>query len=750
MEDKRIDYRSVIVVTDIVILSSIVIGVLGVLYVFETAPIKFIGVGVGVIGIVAQLLSIAKRAVSNPPISKTTPGIDSSLYYANLPKYTKDPATNKMTFDDLPSVKESRSLMEDPPTTKYVAPSSTNTVNIFDDKTVMPTSNTSQEPLQQQPLKKSSLVFDSFDDDIQVNDSSTPQPVQRTIPTAVAPQSQQMQRPEPTYTKPNIERVEQTPFQSSVPSQNQPFSQATRNAEPPQQFQSTSESNKEVTSEYSKEEVSVKLAQLFEETPNIFSREPRKEFNYLVSKVLTIIASVFDTRTVVFFWVNKDKETFTLETYLTDARFFSEQKKYSFGFDGISDVASKAKPIVITDIKSTVELKIIPYYTSESSTGSFIAVPIFFNNIVVGVVAIDSTEEKKYTSKTIDALGNYTKLISGLIQSYTSKYDLIQETKILESVQLFKAMFANSSSTKDEVIDVLLASIEQLAVGNPLIGICMFDESMNEWGIVRTSNAINHPELRSAVVELNNSLVGHTILSGATVIAHPLHQEKIRFYSGEPSTYNTYFFSVPIKSIANCFGALFLEGNNFERIIPEQRSFEFLAEQVGIILEQIAVNEAIQSNSMVNDLTGIMNYSQFTKRLQDEILRATDFRQDISICLIRIDSMQQRLESKPLMTHLSSLVTKFVRPYDVVSQIDDQTIVVCLISMKAENARIWSEKFKKSVSMSTLTLIERTVSLTVSIGICEFNPSYTVERFLSNADEALKNSQKRGNSINIY
>jgi len=747
MEDKKIDYRSVIVVTDIVILSSIVLGVLGVLYVFDTAPIKFIGIGVGVIGIVAQLLSIAKRAVSNPPISKTTPGIDSSLYYANLPKYTKDPATNKMTFDDLPSVKEQRSLMEDPPTTKYVAPSSANKVNIFDDKTVMPTANVPQE--QPQQLKKSTLVFDSFDEDISATDSTPPPVVQRPIPNQVAPQPQQMHRPEATFSKPNVERTEQPTYQAPIVAQQQPLNTSNSTIETQHQ-QRNIDSNKEVTSEYSKEEVSVKLAQLFEETPNIFSREPRKEFNYLVSKVLTIIASVFDTRTVVFFWVNKDKETFTLETYLTDARFFSEQKKYSFGFDGISDVASKGKPIVITDIKTTVELKIIPYYTSESSTGSFIAVPIFFNNIVVGVVAIDSTEEKKYTAKTIDALGNYTKLISGLIQSYTSKYDLIQETKILESVQLFKSMFANSSSTKDEVIDVLLASIEQLAVGNPLIGICMFDESMNEWGIVRTSNAINHPELRSAVVELNNSLVGHTILSGATVIAHPLHQEKIRFYSGEPSTYNTYFFSVPIKSIANCFGALFLEGNNFERILPEQRSFEFLAEQVGIILEQIAVNEAIQSNSMVNDLTGIMNYSQFTKRLQDEILRASDFRQDISICLIRIDSMQQRLESRPLMTHLTSLVTKFVRPYDVVSQIDDQTIVVCLISMKAENARIWSEKFKKSVSMSTLTLIERTVSLTVSIGICEFHPSYTVERFLSNADEALKNSQKRGNSINIY
>lgn len=740
MEDKKIDYRSVIVVTDIIILSSIFIGVLGVLYVFETAPIKFIGVGIGVIGIVAQLLAIAKRAVTNPPRSTTTPGIDSSLYYANLPKYTKDPATNKMTFDDVPSVRESRPMSEDPPTTRYVAPTPTNSSNIFDDKTVMPTSKSPVETSNPTP-KKSTLVFDSFEDDIQTNEQTfKQQPVQTTPP------SQQVHRIEQKYSA--SEQMQQRYTQPTVTQQNSEL--VARNQPISQHKDLPSQNRTEVTSEYHKEEVTVKMAQLFEETPNIFTREPRKEFNYLVSKVLTIIASVFDTRTVVFFWVNKDKETFTLETYLTDARFFSEQKKYAFGFDAISDVASKGKPIVITDIKTTVELKIIPYYTSESSTGSFIAVPIFFNNIVVGIVAIDSTEEKKYTAKTIDALGNYTKLISGLIQSYTSKYDLIQETKILESVQLFKSMFTNSSSTKDEVIDVLLASIEQLAVGNPLIGICMFDETINEWGIVRTSNAMNNPELRSAVVELNNSLVGHTILSGATVIAHPLHQEKIRFYSGEPSTYNTYFFSVPIKSIANCFGALFLEGNNFERILPEQRSFEFLAEQVGIILEQIAVNEAIQSNSMVNDLTGIMNYSSFTKRLQDELLRATDFRQDISICLIRIDSMQQRLELKPLMTHLSSLVTKFVRPYDVVSQIDDRTIVVSLISMKAENARIWSEKFKKSVSMSTLTLIERTVSLTVSIGICEFNPSYTLERFLSNAEEALKNSEKRGNSINIY
>jgi len=746
MEDKKIDYRSVIVVTDIIILSSIIVGVIGVLYLFDTAPIKFIGIGIGIIGIVAQLLAIAKRAITNPPRSSVVGGIDKSMYHANLPKFTKDPATNKIKFDDLPSIRDNHSILEEQPTSRYSVQPKSSTVNVYDDKTVMPVSKKANDENVPVP-KKSTLVFDSLDEDSQMNEPVRKSP---TIQEFQKSTHSQLHRPEAT-----LSNTHQAPHSSNKPTNtsqsNQQNNQPLQHSQKEVSFLDTDSSqNKEENSEYSKIEVSVKMAQLFEETPSIFSKEPRKEFNYLLSKVLTIIASVFDTRTVVFFWVNKEKETFTLETYLTDARFFSDQKKYKFSFDGISDVASKSRPIVITDIKSTVELKIIPYYSSESNTGSFIAVPIFFNNIVVGVVAIDSIEEKKYTARTIDALGNYTKLISGLIQSYTSKYDLIQETKILESVQLFKSMFSSSSSTKDDVIDILLSSIEQLAVGNPLIGICMFEESMNEWGIVRTSNAMNQPELRSAVVELNNSLVGHTILSGATVIANPLNHEKIRFYSGEPQTYNTYFFSVPIKSIANCFGALFLEGTNFERVLPEQRSFEFLADQVGIILEQIAVNEAIQSNSMVNDLTGIMNYSSFTKRLEDELLRASDYRQDISVCLIRIDSMQYRLQSKPLLTHLTSLVSKFVRTYDIVSQLDDDTIVVCLISMKAENARIWSEKFKKSVSMSTLTLIERTVSLTVCIGICEYNSSYTLERLLSNANDALKNAEKRGNTINIY
>ena len=170
--------------------------------------------------------------------------------------------------------------------------------------------------------------------------------------------------------------------------------------------------------------------------------EPRAEFDFLLGKVLNLIKDVTFAHTVAFFWANRDKGQLVAEAHITECNAFIRRKRFSFGHDLVSKVAETGKPEVLTDVNPVSEAELLPYYDAPAQIKSFAGVPVFFCNSIsstvtqpVAVIVVDSVVDGSFGPETLLLLGQFTKLVSGLIKSYTQKYDLLLDAELLASLQ---------------------------------------------------------------------------------------------------------------------------------------------------------------------------------------------------------------------------------------------------------------------------------------------------------------------------
>ncbi|MES2765308.1 MAG: GAF domain-containing protein [Bacteroidota bacterium] len=502
--------------------------------------------------------------------------------------------------------------------------------------------------------------------------------------------------------------------------------------------------------------ISTTITEMFQEDADTTPTEPRKEFDHLLSRVLMVIRSVASARTAAFFWVNPDKHELVLESYISDAGeiFSAGRRKYPISNDVISQIATHGRPEILTEIQASAELDLLPYYTKSAGTLSFIGVPVFFNNSVVGVLCADSTEIDAYDSITVGFLGHFTKLISGLVQSYTGKYDLFQSARTLEAINDFRSLISNPHCRVQDICSAIVESASHITEYFTL-GVCNFDEARGAWHVcdIRMSDT-SVTNLTGVAIPLEGTLLGQTILTGQTNPGTPIQPNIARIHPHEPAANSGYFVAVPLKSASHNYGALFIEANS--PVTAQDISvLETLGEHAGTIIEQIRFADMLQSHSLVDDSTGILNQSAFFQRISEELVRAGDFGIPLTLCLIHIDKYSS-IEMSPdtteiIMHHVLALVQKYIHPYDVIGRLDATTLGVGISGAKNQQAQMWGERIRKETASSVVDIHGKRMTVTISIGIAEALPKAdSVDTLIQNAHKVLQLSSQKTNAVTVF
>lgn len=503
-------------------------------------------------------------------------------------------------------------------------------------------------------------------------------------------------------------------------------------------------------------QLNVTLHDFFDDEVQPSSDEPRKEFDHLLSRVLMVIRSMMSARTASFFWVNTEKAELVLESHITDVPdVFSTQRKHPLALDIISQIANSGRPEILTEIKSQAELDIIPYYTSNAETRSFVGVPVYLNQTVIGVLCADSTQDDAYDEITIGSLGHFTKLIGGLIQSYTGKYDLLQSSRTLDALSDFRSMIATNSGLSD--IAQALVQASQHILDYQTIGVVMYDQEREIW----TLSAMHSKEevnmlLEGDQIETNNSLIAQTLYSGTTVSAGLANLSQRRYHPHEMMMDNGYFVAVPLRSPSHNYGALFVEGHTSQFTTKDVSILETLGEQTGVIIEQLHVQEMLTHNALTDASSGLLNGAAFVKRVDEELLRSHDYHSSFSMTLIAIDryqSVESQLgdeEKEEVLIHVASIVNKHIRPYDVVGRLDTNLIGLGTSGKDDRDMQLVAEIIRKEIAISVKEISGKKFTVTVSIGIANSVSGDNAETLITNANQVLEKAIAKGNSIAVF
>ena len=511
--------------------------------------------------------------------------------------------------------------------------------------------------------------------------------------------------------------------------------------------------------QFKQQTIDVELINALEENITI-DDEPRREFEYFVSRLLLSLRNITDIQTAAFFLFNSEKKEFILESYVTNVPTkIKENARFKFGDDIISQIVDGNKPEILTDINNSLINELFFYYHENSSINSFIGIPITFGNKIIGVIIADSLDNDAFDNNFAMILGQYSKIIGNMLKTYTEKYEYQIDSKILNSIKYFNNLYFNSKVNTNDTISILIESITQNIECNN-VGIVVYNETNNNWYInqISNSNSNESNDLLGKNINLNNTLIGQVIKSNKPIYIPKITEDNsnIRIFEGESTLVNGYFVAYPLKSLNQTFGCVFVEGNNASVFSQtELNQIQLLIENTSFVFDKVQLLDIIKNNSIYDSNTGILNPNAMYERIYREIERAKQLGNHPTICLIKIDSYASiNSEFKERMSvanqYLINLINNNIRNFDILGQLDEDVYCVMLVGTGLDKSQIWSEKLRSEFAMKELELDGKKFSSTLSIGIANSTRVETVDELISHCAKALNVSIEKTNYVQIF
>lgn len=503
----------------------------------------------------------------------------------------------------------------------------------------------------------------------------------------------------------------------------------------------------------------------FIETPGIgesAEEGPRAEFNALIQRVLSVVKDIHFAHTVVLFWINREKQQLVLEGYTTDSEKFMINRRLPIGSDVVSQIAANGKPQIVNFVDALGQDDMVPYYQVTDAVKTFVGVPIFFSGIQsqdpVAVLTLDCLEADAYGNETITSLAQVAKLISTLIRSYTSKYDLLLDSEVLRSISRVREQlsidFGAHSITRS------LAEETSRLVPWDYIAIVLFDDSRKSWVVHNLLNRMNDPYVPlMSELDPQQSLVIGVIQTGVPKIIDDLSTCSVpRFYQAERCESKGALVILPLNSLNRCYGALVIESKDTKTYSDaDVKLIQKLAETSSWALEILSLTEVMNNYISLDETTGVSTRKSFMGRLHEEVQRANDFSNDLSLVMISIDRMDDHIARYGreafdfILQNVGRMVKVSIRPYDVVGRFDFNCFVILLVNTTSNEASLWAEKIRKNVASNILNIDNKSFSVTISVGVAGAIDEASDVDLLENTDRVLRKAiEAGGNIVRVY
>lgn len=502
---------------------------------------------------------------------------------------------------------------------------------------------------------------------------------------------------------------------------------------------------------FRKREINIPTQGLLEEMP-ILKEHPDKEFEFFINRILMAIRSVSNTRTAAYFFYNEHKNEIILNSFATESKTVINRKsKFIAGNDIVSQIARSMKPEILTDINPAAELDLLPYYNSNSGTNSFIGIPVIYDKNVIGVLTADSKHSDAYDAIMVNFLSNFAKLISGLIRSYSDKYDLAQDSKYLKAYnQLEKTVHSNGNNI---VYHELVSNLDTLFNTRNVYSVLLDDTRTNYIikSVAKTENADFEVEF---VFNNDNSILSECIDTNQDIYLVNPDSDLIRINVGEDMS-SGFFYVIPLSTDIETYGAIAIEGKEGTNLDRNERAFiKSLVNKASNIIENNHLLEMIKTGFDKDPDSGLLTEKSIEFEIEKEISRISNFNYHSSLVSIgfdkykSIDDQDERINDT-ILKFINSSLDSTLDKLDLKGVLDNNLILI-LPGKNAQTAKLWAERIRNKIASESLYLADKRYNITVSVGICELESNSNCRNSIQNVNDTLKVSKEKTNTVSVY
>ena len=152
----------------------------------------------------------------------------------------------------------------------------------------------------------------------------------------------------------------------------------------------------------------------------------------------------------------------------------------------------------------------------------------------------------------------------------------------------------------------------------------------------------------------------------------------------------------------------------------------------------------------LDPLSGLLNRRTLFQRIEIEIERSLRLGLPLTGIMIDIDHFKRVNDNfghpcgDMVIREIGARLTRSLRKYDYAGRYGGEEFFVLFSNTTAELAHTIAERFRKDVEEASFRWENEELKLTVSIGISQYVPGETPDRWISRTDAAMYRAKQRG------
>ncbi|MCJ7692232.1 MAG: sensor domain-containing diguanylate cyclase [Sedimentisphaerales bacterium] len=312
------------------------------------------------------------------------------------------------------------------------------------------------------------------------------------------------------------------------------------------------------------------------------------------------------------------------------------------------------------------------------------------------------------------------------------------------------------------IAEVCVENIPKL-VGTKFASLYILDEINNILHLQR----YNHPFLINKIVSLNQhppspmvmAITSKKIIQVSNIDTHkqPVIKKSQRAFADNYQTRNCII--APLICQDRVVGVLNLadkvESQKFDA--DDIALVELFSQLVGASIGNIKLFEKIQRQATTDGLTSLANHKTFYEVLEKELWRCRRYGGQISLIMADVDNLKatndtygHRIGDKTIK-EISKRIKSCIRQIDTAARYGGDEFAVILPNTSLADAVLVAERMVKGVSECPLVWEKEQISLSISVGLGQYDANSSPEDITNRSDQALYLAKQAGkNTFKVF
>jgi GAF domain-containing protein len=479
-------------------------------------------------------------------------------------------------------------------------------------------------------------------------------------------------------------------------------------------------------------------------------------FELFLKTVFPIIKQTMVANTVVLLMVNYYKKRFYVRYKLTDLEEeFSKETHFGLNQGLLALILRNKKPLVENHLPDSENL--LPYYASSGvPVKSFLGVPIFFEDYIVGILCIDSGVEESFSPDDLGILSEFSKVVAIQLASSNKLYEYETENWTTRLLYDFSKTIMEIQ-TPDELWKYIDASLKKVFGADRIIISERSDQNAGK--IVYLSGPAHFLNVGDEYVD-NEGLVGWVFRKNQSLLVEDFTTKENyipRFYADEsPAKEFKSFVAVPVTHKESTQFVISLESLKARHFTEQHKKIlETMAYQIASFLANARVIQQLRAQSLVDPKTHLGNSKALMSELNKEICRSTEFQRHFSLQILKIHASESTIDEETydkLVSEFVSFMLPLLNPTNYIFRLNVNHLAIIWPETIFREVLSGFEPVLEELEAKRLWVDESIERAMVNSGVAQFPASgENGTQLIENTRKALAKSELKGiNSIEVY